>query len=130
MKKFISFLLVVLAVSFLSSCGKEKDEPSGSSLAGTSWANHLYDDKYLVFEFSTSSVSAFISDSYGNHLYSRGGGSYKFDGRNVTFTNFVLTSATHENYTHAEVAGSSMKAYYWYEMGGSKYDGSAVFHKQ
>lgn len=130
MKKILLLPLMAILMSFcFSSCGND-DEPSGASLVGTSWVNNLYDNKYLLFEFtSASKVEAFIVDSYGNHLYSRGSGSYKFDGRNVTFSNFVLTSATHENYTHAEVAGSSMKAYYWYEMNGTKHEGSSLFRK-
>ena len=133
MKKLLSLSLLMLVLALLPSCGKEKDEPSGSSLEGTSWIREVSGtNNYLILEFSSSSkVEGYVADSSGNPLYSRSEGSYKLENKTVTFSGFSVKYVTFvENFTSADIAGNYMKVRSWWEMAGVKYENSVIFTKQ
>ena len=133
MKKILSLFAVVAALFFASCSNNDEPEKPANSLEGTVWANSFStSDDILVIEFTSSTdVIGYLADINGDPIYNPNSGSYKFDGKNVTFTDFTVLYFTFQNhFTSAEISGNFMTTKSWWEMGGEKYESTTTFRKR
>ena len=119
MKKFL--LICVAAMVALSSCSKPNDEQTKDKnpYTGTKWSRVISKTMQVLEFTSDTEAMVYEADENGNFKSTTAKGKYTYSGNTITFSNMVDVGAVDYIYEKAEVSGSTLQLFYYWEKDGN-----------